>query len=113
MRNTLLIYMVTMLKPRLSIAPQRIAPADLTVSANKRTRGSSWMRIRARILRRDCGLCQCAECRQAGKLTPAHEVDHIVPLDMGGGDADSNLQAISVDCHKRKTAREASARAGR
>lgn len=102
-----------MLKPRLSTAPQRIAPADLTVSTNKRTRGAGWMRTRARILRRDCGLCQCAECKAAGRLRPAHEVDHVTPLEQGGSDDDSNLQAIAVECHKRKTAREAAARAGR
>jgi 5-methylcytosine-specific restriction protein A len=65
------------------------------------------MATRNRIMRRDAGLCRCAECKEAGLVKLAHEVDHITPLWDGGVDADSNLQAINRDCHKRKTAEEA------
>lgn len=76
-------------------------------SRHKRGYGSSWNKIRVVVLRRDNGLCQCDEC-QGGKirLTPATEVDHIVPKANGGTDDMSNLQAINTECHKRKTARE-------
>lgn len=68
------------------------------------------MTIRDRILRRDCGVCKCAECALTGRLRPAQEVDHVTPLWKGGKDDESNLSAINADCHKRKTAREAAER---
>ena len=68
------------------------------------------MRTIARIMRRDNGLCRCAECTALGRILVAHEVDHVVPLHEGGADADTNLAAINVDCHKRKSAAEAARR---
>jgi 5-methylcytosine-specific restriction protein A len=68
------------------------------------------MKLRARILIRDGGMCQCDQCHGSG-LT-ATEVDHRIPLWEGGTDDDSNLQAINTDCHKRKTADEARRRGG-
>lgn len=65
-----------------------------------------WQLVRERILRRDCGLCQCHRCRESGALKLASEVDHIVPVHKGGSDSDDNLQAINVECHKHKTAIE-------
>ncbi len=78
---------------------------DRRGSATERGYGSAWTKSRNRILQRDCGLCQ--PCRQAGLVTPARQVDHIVPKTAGGTDDESNLQAICVQCHKAKTAREA------
>lgn len=75
-----------------------------------RTRGSSWMKTRARILERDGYLCQCERCKSSASPLPAHEVDHIIPLCDGGVDGDSNLQAMNVNCHKKKSADEASSR---
>ena len=66
------------------------------------------MAKRARILARDSWLCQCQECRTTGRVLPAHEVDHITPLHLGGTDDEGNLQAINRECHKRKTARDGS-----
>jgi 5-methylcytosine-specific restriction protein A len=80
-------------------------PALATNSAStRRTRGTTWQAIRWRILARDCGLCQ--PCKLAGRTTEATEVDHIAPLEIGGTDAEANLQSICQDCHKAKTARE-------
>lgn len=47
------------------------------------------------------------------EFTPANkpEFDHIVPLWLGGENRESNLQAITVDAHKRKTQAEATVRA--
>lgn len=98
--------MVKMLKPRIKIAPARIKTADLTVSANLRTRGHKWMRIRNGVFQRDNGLCQT--CMRAGRFTVAEEVDHIVRLADGGTDADDNLASICKPCHAIKTAAEAS-----
>lgn len=101
--------MVTMLKPRLqTLQAKKTAP--LTVSETQRTRGRAWVERRARIMRRDCGLCQ--ECRRRGRLTAAVACDHITPLWDGGTDDDDNLQALCKDCHDAKTAAEAARRAG-
>lgn len=95
-----------MLKPR--VAMLRTGSAKPLVT--ERTRGGKWMRTIARIMRRDNGLCRCAECAASGRVLVAHEVDHIVPLHEGGADADANLAAINADCHKRKSAVEAARR---
>lgn len=69
------------------------------------------MDTRKRILARDKGLCRCSLCRNSSKPLVATQVDHEIPLWEGGADDDSNLQAINVDCHKRKSAAEADRRA--
>jgi 5-methylcytosine-specific restriction enzyme A len=98
---------VKMLKPRVqTLKAQPIKP----LPAVQRLRGSSWMVIRDRILRRDNGLCQCDTCKTLGRLRVAHQVDHIVELADGGTDVDANLQAINHDCHALKTAASAKAR---
>jgi len=51
----------------------------------------------------------CRHCRKVGKLTPATEVDHIVPLISVGskGATDpANLQPLCKKCHSTKTALE-------
>lgn len=91
------------LKPRISTAPaSRVAMAN--TSETIRTRGSAWQKIRARILRRDKGLCQ--ECLRNDRLTVATQVDHITPLHLGGRDNDENLQCLCKACHDAKTAQE-------
>mgnify|MGYP006345764095 FL=1 len=91
--------MVKMLQPRIKAQPSRIKPA--TVSATCRMRGDAWMQLRAQVLARDCGLCQV--CKGAGRLTLAHEVDHVRELADGGTDDMGNLAAICRPCHKVKT----------
>jgi 5-methylcytosine-specific restriction endonuclease McrA len=65
-------------------------------------RPKGWHRIRARILRRDRGTCYVCG-------SPATHVDHIIPASRGGSDDDTNLAAMCVTCHNRKTAQEANA----
>lgn len=74
-------------------------------SRHERGYGKAWDITRKRILSRDKGLCQ--PCLQDQRYRPAKQVDHKVPKFEGGGDDDNNLQAICLDCHKRKTAAEA------
>ena len=57
----------------------------------------SWKELRRKVLERDnytCVIC--------GK--PAEEIDHIVPISMGGAMFDmNNLQSLCKQCHKEKT----------
>lgn len=73
-------------------------------SASQRGYGAGWRKRRLRVLLRDEYLCQ--PCLKVGRLTEANQVDHILNKADGGADDDLNLQAICVECHKRKTARE-------
>lgn len=66
--------------------------------------GKQWQDVRKYVLSRDRYLCQA--CLKDNRLTPAKEVDHIINKASGGSDDASNLQAICVSCHRRKTSRE-------
>ncbi|MYF31199.1 MAG: HNH endonuclease [Gammaproteobacteria bacterium] len=59
-----------------------------------------WERLRLATLRRDGYACQ--KCGKRGRL----EVDHKVPLQAGGTDDMSNLQALCLPCHFAKTRAE-------
>lgn len=72
-------------------------------SRHERGLGTKWDKIRAAILARDCGLCQCPTCKAADRTTQANEVDHILPRARGGTDDPSNLRAVNDACHKRLT----------
>ncbi|MFG7051636.1 HNH endonuclease [Burkholderia pseudomallei] len=76
-------------------------------SANERGYTHRWRKAREHYLRLH-PLCECAECRAAGHITPAQVVDHIIPHrgDMQLFWDQSNWQAMSKRCHDRKTARE-------
>jgi 5-methylcytosine-specific restriction protein A len=83
---------------------------DRAGSTTARGYGHKWRQLREQVLKRDQFLCQC--CARAGRVSEASEVDHIVAKAHGGTDAPGNLEAICVDCHKAKTARERLAGAG-
>lgn len=74
-----------------------------TVSRHKRGYGSTWDKLRRRVLRRDAGMCQCDECKKLKRIRAAHHVDHIIPRSRGGSDDMSNLRAVNRECHKRIT----------
>lgn len=98
-----------MLKPSLIAAPGRkLAILKTVPGATPRQRGRPWARRRAAWLREHP---LCAHCLQAGRVRAAAEVDHVVPLQHGGQDDDSNLQSLCRECHAAKTATEATARA--
>jgi 5-methylcytosine-specific restriction protein A len=67
-----------------------------------------WDRIRRRILRRDGYVCQW-DVATGGKCgEAATDVDHKVPVSLGGAEDDSNLQALCTWHHNQKTGHEAS-----
>ena len=54
--------------------------------------------FRLSILERDNFLCQF--CGKGGKNSPwILEVDHIIPVSMGGSDHPDNLRLLCVRCH--------------
>lgn len=69
-------------------------------ATNKRY-GRAWKRIRDRYIKVHP---LCEQCSKEGKLTPAEEVHHILPLSKGGGNEAGNLMALCKPCHSRITA---------
>ena len=66
---------------------------------NKRY-GRAWKKIRARFLLRHP---LCEQCLSEGRLTPAEEVHHILPLANGGTNEEGNLMALCKSCHSKIT----------
>ena len=62
-----------------------------------RSYGGSWAIKRLRVLARN-PRCPCG--------LKATEVDHVVPLRLGGTHDDDNLEALCKPCHSRKTISE-------
>jgi len=58
--------------------------------------GRAWRRIRDRYIAAHPLREQCAA---AGRITPAREVHHIVPLASGGTHGEDNLLALCSPCH--------------
>ena len=48
----------------------------------------------------------CVQCKLEGLTVPADEVDHIIPLSMGGTHDPNNLQPLCKTHHSQKTNRE-------
>jgi len=71
--------------------------------AMKKRYNRTWKRIRDRFLG-EHPLCE--RCQKEGRLTPAEEVHHIVPLSRGGTHATDNLMALCTGCHSTITAKE-------
>jgi len=93
---------LTTLKPRVSMAPTKVQ--TFTVRAVLRSHDRAWQRTRARILRRDNGLCwACAAC---GLVGLAQQVDHRLPVWVGGTDDDANLGSMCIPHHQQKSTHE-------
>ncbi len=71
--------------------------------AVKKRYGKAWQRVRDRFIAAH-PLCQ--RCQERGRITPAQEVHHIVPLSQGGTHDETNLMALCTSCHSEITARE-------
>ena len=88
---------------KLTSIKQKIVPIDLRRggAVTHRIVGRELTRIRERIMLRDG-----AACRKCGTMVGALVVDHIHPLHLGGGEADSNRQILCIPCHKIKSDKE-------
>ena len=107
-------------RPRIAAAPVRVQmlkPNSVQqaprIGATSRDRGRGRQAARLRIWLRDGP--NCADCRELIDITPGtarpFELDHTIPLWIGGKDIDSNRQCLCPLCHAGKTAREAAERA--
>jgi len=64
-------------------------------------RDNSWFFVRKDVLRRDRYRCSICFVRKRKNLL---DVDHIIPVQMGGGLFDKqNLRTLCRECHKAKT----------
>jgi 5-methylcytosine-specific restriction protein A len=75
----------------------------------RRRYGRAWKRIRDRYI---AAHPLCEQCDAAGRITPAQEVHHIVPLSDGGTHAEDNLMALCTSCHSGFTLAENNRRRG-
>jgi len=71
--------------------------------ASRKRYNNAWRRIPAAYI---AVHSLCARCEKAGRLTPAREVHHIVPIASGGTHADENLMSLCKSCHSEISARE-------
>lgn len=62
----------------------------------KRARGRAGAEQRRRRLAAEPN---CRDCAAEGVQRPAAEIDHIVPISMGGTDTDDNVRALCRPCH--------------
>ncbi|AWD90194.1 HNH endonuclease [Dickeya phage Sucellus] len=65
---------------------------------------NTWRKIKIKVIRRDCGLCQ--QCLRNGLYVPGVDVDHITPKSKSGSDELDNLELLCKKCHAHKTATE-------
>lgn len=90
------------LKPKIQTLDTRIG----TAPATERIRGRKLQKINQRIGLRDMWTCQIC-----GRVDAHGEVDHKVPLHLGGpAGPDSNMQWLCIPCHREKSAKEAEGR---
>ena len=89
---------------KLQKLPTRLLPtasrqALKSPSAAERTRGSALVSIRQRFFREHpC----CVMCDAEGVTRAAVELDHIVPLALGGLNKDENIQLLRAVCNLNK-----------
>lgn len=78
-------------------------------NATRRIRGRALQAIRASILATN-PLCEL--CDAAGRVRQAVEIDHRVPLALGGSEEPSNRRPLCRECHRAETKRQFGERGG-
>ncbi len=87
---------------REAIYPQGLGTEYMTDFVPLRKKSwHQWDKVRQRIFKRDCGLCQV--CSQSGRIKTGTEIDHIIAVTNGGTDDEDNLQVICSECHLEKS----------
>jgi 5-methylcytosine-specific restriction protein A len=93
---------LTTLKPTVGLLNMQ-SRSQATAQAVTRIRGRRLQERNARVLARQP---LCAHCTGQGIVRPSVEVDHIIPLHLGGPDHESNLQGLCIACHEAKSKTE-------
>ncbi len=98
----------TGLKPpnRHKIPPKLDADGKRITADHSKLYGHKWRQARAIFLKRNP---LCVHCKRDGKVTPATEVDHIIPHRGNLAlfwDKLTNWMALCKPCHSKKTATE-------
>lgn len=60
--------------------------------------GREWKRIRDKYVRLHP---LCERCLKEGRYTPVDEVHHILPVNRGGTNVESNLMSLCKSCHNK------------
>lgn len=79
------------------------------VAPTERLRGRKAVEQRKRRLAKEP---LCRHCKAKGIYRIADEVDHIIPLALGGDDSDANTQPLCFECHAVKSALDGAESAG-
>ena len=61
---------------------------------------------RRTIAKRQNWICAGKDCTLEGQELKEYDIDHIIPLSLGGSEEDDNLQALCPACHRKKTDHE-------
>ena len=87
-------------RPRLQSIERRVTTIETKRGCDAVVRivGRKLQRIRERILLRDEYTCQ-----KCGRVTVDLEMDHIVPLHLGGRESDENRACLCHKCHDLKS----------
>lgn len=88
--------------PALVSAGERYCPAHRSARRGGDTShyDRRWRKLRERFLSKHP---LCAHCEKVGRLIPATEVHHILPVAEGGSDREENLLGLCKPCHSRIT----------
>lgn len=84
-----------------------------STSSRRASLPRDWPRTVRRIKRRDGYQCTTRWSTGARCAQPGTDVDHIIPVCLGGSDEDDNLALLCSWCHARKSAAEGGRAAGR
>lgn len=71
-------------------------------SSTEQGYGATWRKFRLMQLRREP---LCEDCLEAGRVTEATDVHHIVPKRDGGEDSFDNVKSLCHSCHSKRTAK--------
>lgn len=96
------------LKPKLkSINTAKLKTLEAKAGSTIRERGGSWTAKRQRVALSYGYRCAC--CKEVW-VSSRDEIDHIIPLEQGGSNDESNLQSLCINCHKEKSLKESKIR---
>lgn len=91
--------------PSLKQKPRAKAWASTRKSRHERGYGREHDIMREIVLREEP---LCRMCLAQGRVSASTIADHIIPLSEGGTGERNNYQGLDADCHRKKTAEEAS-----